>query len=74
MEDAADVRREIHDEVGQQEALAAQAERRINLAEEETVAIRAGIAKLKEEEAELTKGNKAAQLNLRQQSSFAKVS
>ncbi|KAF5834784.1 flagellar associated protein [Dunaliella salina] len=71
MEDAADARREIQDEVEQQEALAREAEASIESAQEETSAIRAEIARLREEEAELAKANHLAQQQLFQQSSFA---
>uniref|UniRef100_A0A7S3QT28 Translin-associated factor X-interacting protein 1 N-terminal domain-containing protein n=1 Tax=Dunaliella tertiolecta TaxID=3047 RepID=A0A7S3QT28_DUNTE len=71
MEDAADSRREIQDEVEQQEALAREAEARIERAQEETSVIRAEITRLREEEAELTKANHLAQQQLFQQSSFA---
>eukprot|EP00983_Pelagomonas_calceolata_P018562 582286-Pelagomonas_calceolata.AAC.1 len=51
--------------------LVAEAEARIERAQEETSVIRAEITRLREEEAELTKANHLAQQQLFQQSSFA---
>lgn len=70
LEDAAISRKEIQDEVDQQEAVAGESERRCQAAEAEIHAIRANVAKLKEEEAELARITSEAKLQLLKSSSF----
>jgi len=74
LEDAALSRKEIQDEVEQQEALAATAERRCQAAEAEISAIKANIQKLRAEEVELLRQNNEAKMAQLKSSAFCSPS